>query len=323
VASRSSRAEWLDLHKLRVFLAVAEYEHVSQAAKSLRISQPAVSAHIRDLERHFGVSLFDRLSRGVRLRPAGHVVQAYATRLIQISLELEEAVGKTTGLEPRHVTVGAGTTPGTYLLPPVLATLRERLAGVSVKVEIANTATIAARLHDGSLHLGVLGEPVHDDELELEPWLEDELVLVLPPGHRWSGRAIELHELSEESLIAREPGSATAEVMRRTLEAAGLIVTPRMVLGSTEAVKCAVAEGLGVAFLSSAAIEHEVSERRLSFSVVRGLEMTRRFQIARRRGRRLSPAEELVRSILRETPGSVPRLGHPSMASRHGNRRPP
>jgi DNA-binding transcriptional LysR family regulator len=93
-----ARAEWLDLHKLRVFAAVAEYEHYSRAATALGISQPALTVHVRDLERHFGVALFERVGRNVRLTEAGRLVQGYARRILALAVELDEAVDDLRGL---------------------------------------------------------------------------------------------------------------------------------------------------------------------------------------------------------------------------------
>ncbi len=294
-----SRAEGLSLHKLRVLVAVAEREHFSSAAQWLNISQPAVSAHIRDLERHLGVPLFRRQGRGVRLTEAGQLTHDYAVRLLDLADELEEAIAASKGFQG-PLDIGASTTPGSYLLPDVLALFRQRHPGVRVTVEIANTATIATRVRRGEVHLGVLGEAVDDPSMVCEPWVRDELLLVLPPGHRWAGREIEAQQLDEETIIGREEGSATDDVLRRGLAAIGVEARPTIILGDTEAIKGAVAHGLGVAFVSSCAATHEFSDGRLACCRVRGLTMTRRFQLVHRRGRCLSGAEDAFLAVARD-----------------------
>ncbi len=284
---------------MRVFAAVADQQHYSKAAEILHTSQPALSVHVRDLERYFGVALFERLGRGVRLTDAGQMVHDYAKRLLALALELEEAVDDFKGVRAGRLSIGASTTPGAYLLPALLSSFRHRYPAIAVAVEIANTATIAERIRQGELHLGLLGEPLADLELELEPYVEDELLLVVPPTHRWAGRTIRVRDLNDEALIAREDGSATDDVTRQALAKAGLDIGPSLVLGNTEAVKGAVAGGLGVAFVSACAVVHEISSGRLAECRVRGLAIKRRFQIARRRGRRLSAAEQAFLALAR------------------------
>ncbi|MGN6672392.1 MAG: LysR family transcriptional regulator, partial [Thermomicrobiales bacterium] len=121
-----ARAEWLDLHKLRVFAAVAEHEHYSRAADALRISQPALSVHVRDLERYFGVALFERAGRNVRLTDAGRLVQDYARRILALTVEMDEAVEDLRGLRAGQLRLGASTTIGEYLLPDALAAFRRQ-----------------------------------------------------------------------------------------------------------------------------------------------------------------------------------------------------
>jgi DNA-binding transcriptional LysR family regulator len=272
--------------------AVAEHQHYSKAADVLHINQPALSVHVRDLERYFGIPLFERIGRGVRLTDAGQMVHDYAKRLLALTLELEKAVEDAKGLRAGRLSIRASTTPGAYLLPALLSSFRQRYPAITVAVDIANTATIAKRIREGELQLGLLGEPLSDPELELEPYVEDELLLVMPPTHRWAGREIGVKNLNEEPLIVREEGSATDDVTRQALAKAGVDIGPSLVLGNTEAVKGAVAGGLGVAFVSACAVVHEISSGRLSQCRVRGFAIKRRFQIARRRGRRLSAAEQ-------------------------------
>lgn len=298
---RLSRAEWPDLHKLRVFAVTAQHEHFSRAAESLHISQPAVSVHVKDLERYFGVALFERLGGGVRLTESGQLVYGYAKRVLELVVELEAAVNDANDAGSGHLRIGSSTTPGTYLLPMILGRFRSRYPAVTIAVEIANTAAIAERIRHGDLHFGLLGRPIRDRELHLEPWVEDELRLILAPGHPWANLCIEARDLLSQPLIAREDGSATDEVLREALESAGVSSRPTLVLSSTEAVKNAVANDLGVAFVSSSAIEHELAEGRLAQARVAGLTVRRTFQLAHRTGRRLTAVDEAFVGVARES----------------------
>ena len=294
-----SRTVVPDLNKLRTFAVVAEHESYSRAAEELLISQPALSVQVRDLERHYEMALFERAGRGVRLTEAGEVVRGYARRILALAEESGEAVSELQGLHAGLLRLGASTTIGEYLLPAALAAFHHAYPGIRVSVEIANTLRITDRLLHGELHLGLIGEPLQNPGLEVEPYLDDRIILVLPPGHRWAGARITVQDLSLETLIVREQGSATRDVTERALTAAGARMEIEMELGGTEAVKGAVAAGLGVAFVSASTVKQELESGRLSTSTVRGLNIHRQFQLARRRGRRLSAAEEAFIPLLR------------------------
>lgn len=298
MATGERRGEWLDLHKLRVFAAVAEPEHYSRAAETLGISQPALSAHVHDLERYLGVALFERAGRGVRLTDAGRLVRGYARQILALAGELTEAVDDLGALRRGQLRLGASTTVGDYLLPAALAAFRQAYPAVQVAVEIANTGRVVDRLRHGEIHLGLIGEPVADPDLVVEPYRDDELVLIVPPGHRWSGGTVPQAELAGEPLIAREPGSATREVVEAALAAAGVRLPIGFELGGTEAVKGAVAAGLGVAFVSACAVQQELASGRLARAEVAGLQIRRQFQVARRRGRPLTAAEAAFLELL-------------------------
>lgn len=295
-----ARAEWLDLHKLRVFAAVAENEHYSRAAETLRISQPSLSVHVRDLERYFGVALFERAGRNVRLTDAGHLVHDYARRILALAVELDEAVDDRRGLRAGHLRIGASTTVGDYLLPGVLGTFRRHYPGIGLAVEIANTRRITDQLRHSELHLGLIGEPLDDPDLACEPYRDDDLVLIVPPGHVWAQREVAVPDFAQAALIMREVGSATRAVTELALTAAGIRPHIALELGGTEAVKGAVAAGLGVAFVSACAVAQELATGRLALATLAGPAIRRQFQIVRRRGRRLTPAEVAFLPFLRQ-----------------------
>ncbi|GAC1400367.1 MAG: selenium metabolism-associated LysR family transcriptional regulator [Chloroflexota bacterium] len=300
--ARGAPTAWLDLNKLRIFAAVAEHEHFSRAAEALAISQPAVSAQVRALEQHYGTALFERAGRGVRLTESGRLVQGYARRILALAVELDEAVSDLQGLRTGQLRVGASTTIGDYLLPPVLGAFRAQYPGIGIALEIANTARIVDRLRHGELHLGLLGEPVAGGDLDAEPYHDDTLVLIVPPAHRWAGRQVALGELSSAVLITRERGSATRAVTEEALAGVGIRLDAGMELGGTEAVKGAVAAGLGVAFVSACAVQQELTSGRLAQATTPGLEIRRQFQLARQRGRQLTSAEKAFLALLHRPP---------------------
>lgn len=295
------RTAWPDLHKLRLFAAVAEHEHYSRAAELLGISQPVLTVHVRDLERHFGMPLFERAGRNVRLTDGGRLVLDYAQRVLALVSELEEAIADLREVRGGELRLGASTTIGNYLLPGLLGAFHAQHPGVSIAIEIANTGQIADQVRRGALHLGLVGEPLEDGELVTEPFRDDELVLVAPPGHAWAGRTIPVRDLAGVPLIVRERGSATRDVADAALATRGVRSAIALELGGTEAVKSAVAAGLGLAFASACAVDLEVQTGRLARVVVAGLEIRRQFQVLRRRSRRLSAAEAAILAALRSS----------------------
>ena len=307
IGDSSGPSEWLDLHKLRIFAAVAEHEHYSRAAELLQLSQPSVSVHVHDLEHSLGLQLFEKVGRGIRLTDDGRLVKSYARRILAAVGELDEALADRRGLRSGELRLGASTTIGEYLLPAILGAFRKRYPGVQLVVEIGNTERIADRVCRGELHLALVGETLADPDLEFESYLTDEIVLIVPPDHPWAGRELALTSLAGQPIILRERGSATRDVIEQALARVGIQVEAALELGGTEAIKGAVIAGLGVAFVSTCALAQELAHDRLVAVVVDGLEIRRQFQIARRRGRRLSTLELTFVAMLRENGPAGPR----------------
>lgn len=295
-----ARAQWLDLHKLRVFAAVAEHEHYSRAAAALGISQPALSVHVRDLERYWGVTLFEREGRNVRLTDTGRLVQNYARRILALAVELDQEIDDLRGLHSGQLSLGASTTIGAYLLPATLGIFQKRYPGIGVAVDIANTARIVDRIFHGELHLGLIGEPLHIPGLIFESYREDELVLIVSQSHPWANQIITIEKLAAMPLVMRETGSATHAVAETALAAAGVRPSIALELGSTEAVKGAIVAGLGASFISTCAVERELTTNIFSRVTVAGLTIKRQFQVVRRRDRTLTAAELAFLALLRQ-----------------------
>lgn len=239
------------------------------------------------------------MGRNIQLTDAGRLVRDYAQRIVAIAGELDEAIGDQRGLRAGTLHLGASTTIGEYMLPEVLGAFRRRYPGTCVTVEIANTGQIAERVRRGALHLGLIGEPLRDVDLVSGAYRDDEIVLIVPPGHVWAGRTIPVRDRAGLPLVMREQGSATREVADAALAAQGIRSAIALELGGPEAVKGAVAAGLGVAFVSACAVALEVMNGRLLRVIMAGLEIRRQFQIVRRRGRRLSAAEMAFLPLLR------------------------
>jgi DNA-binding transcriptional LysR family regulator len=250
----------LNLHHLRVFAAVAEQRGFSRAAAALRLSQPAVSKAVSQLEREVGVPLVERAGRASRLTVAGERLAARARELLGVEAAAEEELRALRGLEAGILRVGASTTIATYMLPPILARFHEAYPAITQRVVSANTRAITRALLERRLDVALVEGPVEHPRIEVLHWREDELLLIAPPGHPLaSRRRVRAVELESERFIVRERGSGTREVAERALAKSGVRHAAALQLGSTEAVKQAVAAGLGLAIVSRSAAADQIA----------------------------------------------------------------
>ena len=289
----------LNLHHLRVFASVAEHGGFSRAAVVLRLSQPAVSKSVRALEREVGTVLFERGGRTPRLTEAGALLFTRARELFAVERSAEEELRTLTGLERGVLRVGASTTVITYVLPPYLAHFRAAHPGVVLHVASANTRAIARAVLERRLDVALVEGPVDDERIEVVPWRDDELVVIGAPSHPLANRrSVSLDTLVTEPFIVRERGSGTRDVAEQALAAQGVRLTVAMQLASTEAIKQAVAAGLGLAIVSRSAIADQLALGRIAVIPLRGVPLHRALTELRVVGRVPTAAARAFRSLL-------------------------
>jgi DNA-binding transcriptional LysR family regulator len=249
-------------YRLQVFHAVATSGSFSRAAREiLHISQPAVSKHVQALETELGVMLVQRVGKQVILTEAGRLVQQYAEQVLGLAQETQRALRELQGLQRGTLRLGASSTPGIYLLPPVLAAFVERYPGITLELEIANSQRVVNGVLARQWDLGMIGIPLEHPQLHVQPYWRDTLVLIVPPHHRLATRsAVTLADLVGETWIFREAGSASGQVVKGVLNGAHLVQDHTLVLQGSEGVKQAVMAGLGIAMVSRFAITLEVQQ---------------------------------------------------------------
>src|SRR5436190_13656136 len=283
-----------DTTRMRLLVEIERRGSVSAAAAAIGIGQPSASQHLRLLEAAAGQRLVERTGRGSRLTDAGQVLAARAAQALSSLGAAEEELGALAGLQTGTIHLGASTAPGVYLLPDTLGCFRRSYPGVTVEVEVAASEEILKRLLSGRVQLALVGATAADERIKLDPFLEDEIVGVAKPGLApLKHGALAPAKLGEFMLLAREPGSSSQQVIDQELRTIG--VTPAGVweLGSSEAIKRAAREGLGLAFLSRYAVAEEVERGDLeSFRLAGRPPLLRHFSVARLAGRPLSPAEQ-------------------------------
>jgi len=286
--------ELWDTTRMRLLVEIERQGSLSAAAAAIGIGQPSASQHLRLLEAAAGQRLVERSGRGSSLTEAGEVLAGRAAQALA-SLEAgEEELQALAGLQTGTIHVGASTAPGAYLLPDPLGCFRRDFPGVTVEVEIAASGEILDRLLAGRVQLAIVGAQQADPRVRLEPFLEDEIVGIAKPGLLpLKAGKLNPAEIASLTLLIREAGSSSRELVERELQLLEVRPGTTWELGSTEAVKRAAREGLGIAFLSRYAVAEEVERGDLEVFRLRGRPPIRRdFSIATLAGRRLSPSEQ-------------------------------
>ena len=293
VSTDSTLSLLWDSTRLRLLVELEQQGSVSDAARAVGIGQPSASQHLRLLETAAGQRLVERNGRGSRLTEAGRVLASHASQALATLAAGEEELHALAGLESGTIHIGASTTPGVYLLPDTLGCFQRDHPNVSIEVEIASTGEILERLLAGRIHLALVGDAAADERIELEPLLSDEIVGIAKPGLlRKAKGKVKPEALSSETLLVREARSSTQQVADRALRIAGVEPMRVWELDSSEAIKRAAREGLGVAFVSLYAVAEEVERGELEcFRLAGQPRIERRFHIARLARRAVSPSE--------------------------------
>jgi len=286
-------SEIWDTTRMRLLVEIDRRGSLSAAAQAVGIGQPSASQHLRTLETAAGQRLVERNGRGSRLTEGGRVLAAHAAQALAALAAGEQELGALAGLQTGTIRLGASTAPGSYLLPDTLGCFRGDYPGVDVEIEIAASGEILRRLLTGRIDLAIVGVDRADERIALEPFLADEIVGVAKPGLiRAREGKLAPPALAEATLLAREPDSSSRGYVETELRKIGVQPGRVWELGSTEAVKRAAREGLGVAFLSAYAVADEIERGELEVFRLRGRPaITRSFHIARLASRPLSPAE--------------------------------
>lgn len=281
----------MDFPRLTVFQAVARRLSFSRAADDLHLSQPAVSQQIRQLETELGVRLFQRAGNRVELTDAGQILADYAGRVASLSEEVRRVLGELGGLQRGYLRLAASSTPGLYILPQLLVRFGQRYPGIEISLWLGNSAAAAQQVLDGSADLGFVGSRSELAGLQVPPFAEDEIVLATPPGHRLSrGTAFRTDLLAQETLILREAGSGTREVVDAGLTRLQMRRGRVVELAGCEGVRRAVAAGLGVGFASRRSLTLELASGSVALSPVAELIFTRQLYTLARKDRRHTPA---------------------------------
>ncbi len=299
-----SRLDSLTIRQLRVFCAVARLLSYTRAAQELGCQQPTVSALVTELERVTQLTLLEQWGKRLALTDEGRELYTHAQQVVAVEDEALQAMAELRGgalAEGLQLHVAADTTVGTYVLPHLLGAFHRLRPTIALNLRVANRAQVRASLLAGEVDLVIAGRPPALDGLVAEPFLANPLVVVAAPEHPLVGHAqIPLPRLANEAFLLREVGSGTRAAVEEVFEIAGIPLKTAMVLGHVEAIKQAVAAGLGVSVLSQVAIKREVRWRKLAILDIEHFPLQRHWYIARLTDRPLNASAVEFIAFLRE-----------------------
>ena len=308
----------LNLHLLRLFAAVAKAGSFSRAADLLHISQPAISKGVRDFELQVGCRLLDRMPKGVRPTREGAALARHAETLFAAERAAEDELQALRNLDSGSLRIGASTTIATYMIPDYLGIFHRAFPGIDLHVVSANTSDIAGLMLAHEIEIALVEGPVEDENLISEAWRTDVMGLIAGADHRFTAARgpIDFRLLDDEILIVREPGSGTREVVAQALATHRIEPQRTLEIGSTEAIKQAVAAGVGVAIVSMATIDDQVKLGKLKVIPIRGVHIERTLWQLKSPGRLDVPAAVAFEGIIREARGTQAGARRPTVKAR-------
>jgi DNA-binding transcriptional LysR family regulator len=287
------------VHQLTVFRTVAQHLSYTRAAESLYLSQPAVAQQVKTLEQVLGLRLFTRSGRGIVLTSAGQEFLVHAERLLALLAETTPVVHEIHTLERGSVVIGASTSAGTYVVPPLLGAFHACYPQIHVTLMVAHRHSIEENLLVHQIDLGVMGFIERRERFVVELLRPYELVVVASPFHRLAGHsAISLRDLQKETLLMRERESVTRLATELHFAQAGMPIPASLELGNIEATKEGVVAGLGIAVLPHDSVALELAGGDLVVLDVQGFPLQRQWYIVHVKGRRLSLAAYALRQLL-------------------------
>jgi DNA-binding transcriptional LysR family regulator len=308
----------LNLHLLRLFATVARAGSFSKAAEILLLSQPSISKGVRDFELQLGCRLLDRTPRGVKPTREGLALMRHAETLFAAERDAEEELRALRSLDSGSLRIGASTTIATYFIPKYLGRFHAAYPGIDLQLTSANTRDIAHLMLAHEIEIGLVEGPVEEDGLVSEPWRTDVMELIVGPDHPFAREhePIDPRRIAGETLIVREQGSGSREVIAQALGARKIDPARTLEIGSTEAIKQVVAAGLGVAIVSVAVMQDQIALKRLHAIKMRGLRIERTLWKLKTPGRLDVPSATAFERLISRPAAPNERRSAPAPASK-------
>ena len=284
----------MTIRHLKTFCAVCRLGGITRAAEELCVAQPSVSQTVSELERYYGVKLFDRMGRKLLLTPEGERLRVKAEEAIAAFSEFEEAARDT--MERRSVRIGTSVTVGQMLLPRLIAAIEATLDRAECRAIADSAAAVEQLVEEGSLDLALVEGSV-SRALAAEAVFFDRLLAVCSAEMKIKN-TLSPSELVSLPLLLRRRGSASRDLLDERLSALGLKAQPKLSSSSTSVLLAAAREGLGVAVLPEALVAAELAAGRLKEVRIQGPELSRRWFAVRRQDKKFTPAQQQAFELL-------------------------
>jgi len=282
-----------DLHHLKVFIKVFEYRSFSGAADALFLSQPTISEHIKTLESHFRIKLFNRTGRIAIPTQAGDILHQHALIIMANMKDTQNAMESFSDTSKGRLLIGASNIPGQYLLPEVIGSFKSNFPEIKITLKISDSRAIVDSVISGELEIGFVGAKFNHKDLHYKNVAHDKLVVIVYPDHPWAvkGKIDDPSKLIKEPFIIREYGSGTRRSVVDILNNMQLDIKKMNIIaemGSNEAICQGVKAGIGISILSEIAVADDIEWGKLVSVIIPGAAFEREFFLVTHTRRTLS-----------------------------------
>lgn len=287
----------MTIRHLKVFTAVADEGGMSAAAKKLHVSQPTVSQAVAELEKYYGVKLFERLSQRLYLTEDGERMLSFSRHILDSFDQMEEAMDQSS--KRTTLRIGCSVTVGTCLINDILDQARVRMPDLLFRVIVSNSTDIERAILCNEVDLGIVEGILKSSELVVTPVCEDELVVVCGSCHPLAKeKSVTLDMLVGQDYISRESGSSERNQLEKIFEEHGLQLVRTFCSTNTEAIKTAVIRGRGIAVLSSRIIEKERAAGDIVILPIEGIKVKRAINLAVHKNKYMSKSMKMMQEIV-------------------------
>lgn len=282
----NSKYSDMNVYQLRTFCVLEKKGSFSRTAQELYLTQPAVSQHIKALESFYGVGLFDRVDKKLVLTEAGKTLYHYTGLIFNLINETKRAISDFSELKRGSICIGASNNIGVYVLPSILGEFKNGFPQINIQVSIDTTRVIEQKLLSNEIDIGIVEAQVRSSDLVLEHWGAEKLILITSAMHPWTQlKSIKPDMLLDEPFIVGGRGSGTRRVLEEKMPNVMKKMNVYLELGSTEGVKRAVEENLGISICGGNTVSRELKSGQLKAIKIDGIELKKNFSIVYLKGK--------------------------------------
>lgn len=290
----------MTLRHLKIYVAVCDHGTLTAAGKELYIAQPAISLAISELEAHYGVKFFDRISNRLHITDIGKQFRQYAQHIISLYEEMEHNIMDGDGLGTLRV--GSSITIANCFLPDLINSLKIKHPQISVEVIVQNSEVVESNILNNHIDVGLIEGGIHNSYIESIEFMEDKLVFIVPNNHVLSGRKkVEVQELNHKDFLLREQGSAGREIFDGIVDTYGLSVNRLWQSTSTQAIIRAVEKGIGISILPYMLVEEQIKKGKVNTFDLSDISLSRNFSVIYHKNKFLSQSALDLIEICKET----------------------